>query len=94
MWKGGRILNRGYVLLHMPDDPRSDSKGYYPEHRKVWEDAYGPLPPDMHIHHVNHVIDDNRLSNLTALTAAEHNLIHNASARGKKGAAKRWGKKL
>lgn len=73
LWKGGRIRQRGYVLLHMPDDPRADTKGYVFEHRVVWERANGrSLRADEHVHHINGIVDDNRPENLVALTRRQH----------------------
>jgi len=76
-WKGGRIINRSYVLLFLPDDPRADSKGYVAEHRAVWETANGrSLQPGEQVHHINDIKDDNRPENLLALTRSEHMKLH------------------
>jgi len=47
-----------------------------PEHRVVWQAAFGPIPPRHHIHHRNGIKDDNRLENLMLVGAAEHNELH------------------
>jgi hypothetical protein len=61
----------------MPDDPRSDTKGYYPEYRFVWEQTHGRrLKPGEHVHHINGITDDNRPENLAAMTKGEHTRIH------------------
>lgn len=46
------------------------------QHRVVWEEAHGPLPSRMHVHHKNHDKLDNRLENLEALTGSEHRREH------------------
>ena len=47
-------------------------------HRRVWEDANGPIPRGHHVHHANHDATDNRLANLTLVTASDHAAHHNA----------------
>lgn len=46
------------------------------EHRIVWEDAHGPIPDGYHVHHKNHVRDDNRLENLELVHGRRHNSDH------------------
>lgn len=51
-------------------------KGYEYEHRVAWEAVHGPIPPGYHVHHVNHVRDDNRLENLELVLGRRHNRDH------------------
>lgn len=44
---------------------------FYVEHRIIWLWVYGHFPKE-HIDHINHVRDDNRLSNLREVTIAEN----------------------
>jgi hypothetical protein len=46
------------------------------EHRYVWEQANGPIPPKMVIHHKNHNKRDNRIENLELMTYQVHNKEH------------------
>ena len=41
-------------------------------HRKVWEDANGPIPPGFHIHHRDHDSDNNELANLELVEESKH----------------------
>jgi hypothetical protein len=76
-WKGGRALSSyGYVLIHAPDHPRANSRGYVREHILVWEATHGPIPSGFCLHHLNGDKQDNRLENLKAMTNVEHVCLH------------------
>ena len=51
----------GYVYIRRPD---LKPKGYILEHRAIWIDTYGEIPPGGVVRHVNGKKDDNRLENL------------------------------
>lgn len=76
-WKGGRHIDKnGYVRILKRDYPKSDSNGYIREHILVWEQAnQKPLPKGWHIHHINGIKDDNRLTNLIALPDKKHRRV-------------------
>ena len=78
MWKGGRIISNGYVLIHQPNHPKANLHGYVFEHTLVCEQALGKLLPINAIpHHVNEKKDDNRTGNLVLCqNKAYHNLLH------------------
>lgn len=45
-------------------------------HRWVWEQANGPIPKGLIIHHIDGDITNNDITNLMMLTRKEHNKIH------------------
>lgn len=65
----GYRLEKGYVV-------RGCGKRTIYRHREVWEAAYGPIPPGMVIHHIDHDRCNNRLDNLAMMDRATHNRIH------------------
>lgn len=46
-------------------------------HRLVWEQANGPIPAGLVVHHINGDKRDNRLENLALMTPAAHSALHN-----------------
>lgn len=78
-WKGGRTHSgNGYIWLFAPDHPRTDAKGYVPEHTLVAEKALGHfLPVGAIVHHVNRYRQENQNDNLVVCSdAAYHQLLH------------------
>jgi HNH endonuclease len=65
-WRGGRTRHkRGYILLWVPDHPRTGNGSYVFEHVLVMEKMLGRyLLPGENVHHLNGVKDDNRPENL------------------------------
>lgn len=59
----------GYVLV-------ITEAGQKYEHRVIWEQHYGPIPEGYHVHHRNHVKDDNRIENLELVEGRRHNRDH------------------
>jgi len=47
------------------------------EHRRVWEDAHGPIPDGYVVHHLNEDKLDNRLDNLCLMRRGDHGELHN-----------------
>ncbi len=77
-WRGGRQKSQGYVLIHEPDHPRSNGRGYVFEHVLVASGALGrTVPPTAEVHHVNGDKADNRSANLVICQGREyHRLLH------------------
>lgn len=67
LWKGGKIIRNGYVLVHTPDHPslKGTTRRYVREHRLVMEKKLGRLlNRNEVVHHINGVKDDNQPENL------------------------------
>jgi hypothetical protein len=45
-------------------------------YRYIWIQAYGEIPKDHMIHHINGNHDDNRIENLQCVTQKEHSILH------------------
>ncbi|KKK70663.1 hypothetical protein LCGC14_2921720 [marine sediment metagenome] len=74
-WRGGRIRSNqyGYISLFDRSHHRANKNGYVMEHIVVWERANNKeLPAGWVIHHLNGVKDDNRPTNLVALSSQKH----------------------
>lgn len=87
-----RLVADGYVFVHADDHPFANSKGLLQEHRLVAEahlrenfpgspflvrvDGLAYLRPEIDVHHINEVKDDNRVENLQPMTKAQHIAIH------------------
>jgi hypothetical protein len=78
-WRGGRIRREdGYVLVHAPDHPNADAKGYILEHVLIASRALGkPLPCRSEVHHVDKDPSNNRRGNLVICEDhSYHALLH------------------
>lgn len=79
MWKGGKKIVRGYVLVHKRLVQKkyhylaNNAKFYIPEHRLEAAKKYKrKLTKDDIVHHVNGVRSDNRRENLVVVNANSH----------------------
>lgn len=84
---GYLVTHNRYKMLHCPEHPRCDSKGYVREHILVVERVLGRyLRIGEIVHHQNEDTLDNRPENLVVLTKAQHVRLHNP-------VATRWAKR-
>jgi hypothetical protein len=70
-----RYIQDGYWMLCWNvggGTKRRPNRAFQFEHRRVWEDANGPIPPGHVIHHINEVRTDNRLENLQLMRIGDH----------------------
>lgn len=75
--EGRYVNNFGYVMLHKPDDPGADPKGYVRDHRYVMEQMLGRrLKQGEDVHHKNHDRTDNRPENLEVIWRSQHGRLH------------------
>jgi hypothetical protein len=79
-WKGGKIKSApaGYIMIYKPDHPFVAKLGYVLEHRLVMEKFLNRyLLPEEVVHHINGVVDDNRIENLMLFANnVEHKAWH------------------
>jgi hypothetical protein len=69
-------VSDGYVLVNIPEHPKS-FKGWYYEHRLVIESHLDRILEEWEtVHHINENKQDNRLNNLFLCTREQHNKAH------------------
>lgn len=78
MWKGGKRICNGYILILMHNYPSTDQQGYIPKHRFMMEQYLGRyLKPKEVVHHINGNKTDNRIENLMLFkNNGEHRKFH------------------
>ena len=59
----------GYILINIKKDGKWK---IWREHRYIWTQHYGAIPPNMTIDHINGKKDDNRIENLQLLSHKEN----------------------
>lgn len=82
-WRGGRVVNKGYVYLYRPDHPNATIHGYVLEHRLVAEtQILGRLLLRTEVvHHRNRDRQDNRPENLVVFGSNPDHLRHELTGR-------------
>jgi len=77
MWRGGKTRNtQGYILIHSPEHPFCDKRGYVREHRLVMEKELGRyLKQSEVVHHLNGKRDHNKIENLKLMKKKDHDRI-------------------
>jgi hypothetical protein len=74
--------NRSCILEHryVPEKFLKENDSSNPHLIEVYEWDGKWLDPEIHVHHINQIRNDNRLENLVSLTPLEHMQLHNESA--------------
>jgi hypothetical protein len=77
-WKGGKqIDSRGYIWIYSPYHPYGNKKKYVLEHRLVMEKFLNRfLLPIEIVHHINELVNDNRIENLMIVSKSKHMSLH------------------
>lgn len=66
----------GYILVWVPEHPKSFRGGWYYEHRLVCEEAFGRLLEHWEtVHHINHDRSWNHPDNLFVCSRTDHDRI-------------------
>jgi hypothetical protein len=78
MWKGGRMIANGYVLVRCEEHPRAYYRGMYVlEHVLVYERHHKCCMLRWGIvHHINENRSDNRIENLQGMSRSKHISLH------------------
>jgi len=86
LWKGGKYIENGYVMVKADSHPNANERGYVAEHRLVIEKQIGRfLSSDEVVHHINRVRGDNRLENLELKVNNSEHIKEHKTARNLNG---------
>ena len=71
-----RKLNK-YIVVWVPEHPKSFGRGWYYEHRLVVEKHLNRILQDWEtVHHIDGNTENNNINNLFPCTAREHRYAH------------------
>lgn len=83
-FKGGIIERKGYRLIWIPKEERTQKSSYRLEHRVIMEKHLGRrIFPHELVHHINGFKKDNRIENLQLTNQKEHQSFHSSGKIGK-----------
>ncbi len=66
----------GYVRIRVPGHSLAMSDGYVLEHRLVWYQHHGDIPPGFEVHHKDRNRTNNLIGNLEMLSSEDHRAEH------------------
>lgn len=79
-----KIKINGYVYLHEPNHPHANCNGYVAEHRFLMEEEIERyLTKNEVVHHINGIVDDNRIENFKLMTGFNHRSFHKTGSKHK-----------
>jgi hypothetical protein len=79
---GYSTKNRGYIMKYAYRHPFKNSGNCVMEHRLVVEKHLGRyLTKDEVVHHINRIVNDNRIENLVVMSKADHVSLHSREPR-------------
>jgi len=72
-----KISPEGYILVYLPEHPKSFNDGWYYEHRVILEQYYNRALQDWEtVHHINGDKTCNHIDNLFLCTRNQHSKAH------------------
>ena len=80
-WPSGKNSGQRYLSRRVWDKELKRVGAMVYLHRAVWEKANGPIPAGFDVHHIDHNIYNNALSNLELIDKAKHDSMHLKEAR-------------
>lgn len=89
----GLVFFQGVRFRRYPTQPyyigfRNGKNVYL--HRMVWQEAHGPIPAGLHVHHKDGDVTNNDIDNLELISAEDHGRAHAREAlQAKRSAASR-----
>lgn len=75
-WPNGKNSGQRYLSRRVWDKELKRVGAIVYLHRAIWEKANGPIPEGFDIHHIDHNIYNNELSNLELINKAKHHSMH------------------
>lgn len=78
MKKKNCLTSNGYVRIWNPSHPLATKDGNVLLHRMVYFDHHGSIPEGFHIHHRDGNKQNNKITNLQAISNSDHHREHHS----------------